>query len=102
MKFKTENELAGEISDRVRALRTNCGMTQAEISKRSGLSLGSYRRFEQTGRIEFLSLIRVAKVLHAEGEFDRLFPPPVARSLDELEKSPVPKAIKKRVRKSVR
>lgn len=89
--------MALEISDRVRAIRAAQGMTQAEISKRSGMSLSSYRRFEQTGRIEFLSLIRVAQVLHAEGNFDKLFPPPIARSLDELEKAQARPPVKQRV-----
>lgn len=81
MKLKTEHEITMEIADRVRAIRTSRGLTQADVSKRSGVSLSSYRRFEQTGRIEFLSLVKVSQVLHAEGEFDKLFPPPIASRL---------------------
>lgn len=75
-----------EIAGRIRAVRVARGLTQAQLSERAGLSLGSYRRFEQTGRIEFVSLIRVAQVLQLEGDFETLFHRPPVRSLDELER----------------
>jgi transcriptional regulator with XRE-family HTH domain len=86
MNFKTENEIAQEIAGRVRAVRVMRRLTQAALSERSGISLGSYRRFEQTGRIEFVSLIRIAQVLHIDAGFESLFQRPPVRSLDEVER----------------
>ncbi len=85
MNLKTDVEIAVEVAGRVRCLRVARELTQEEVSKRAGISLSSYRRFEQRGRIEFLSLIRIGRVLHAEGSFDDLIPMPVANSLDEIE-----------------
>lgn len=86
MQLKTESELAREIAGRIRAVRVTRGLTQAALSERSGISLGSYRRFEQTGRIEFVSLIRIAQVLHMDEDFESLFHRPPVQSLDELER----------------
>lgn len=82
----TEQEISLEIAGRIRAVRVSRGLTQPQLSERAGLSLGSYRRFEQTGRIEFVSLIRIALVLRLDGDFEALFHRPPVRSLDELER----------------
>jgi transcriptional regulator with XRE-family HTH domain len=86
LKLKTEQEISLEIAGRIRAIRVSHGLTQPQLSERSGISLGSYRRFEQTGRIEFVSLIRIAQVLQIDGDFESLFSRPPVQSLDELER----------------
>lgn len=92
--------MAHEIARRVRAVRVARGFTQAALSVRSGVSLGSYRRFEQTGRIEFVSLIRIAQVLHLDQDLESLFQCPVVQSLDELERMIDRKPKNPRTRKS--
>lgn len=100
MSFKTEQEISLEIAGRIRAVRVSRGFTQRQLSERAGLSLGSYRRFEQTGRIEFVSLIRVAQVLQLDGDFEALFDRPPVRSLDEVERLAAAKPRKPRASKS--
>ena len=56
------------------------------MAERSGVSLGSYRRFEQTGEIAFSSLLLVAAALGRLEDFLLLFKPPKAQSLAELER----------------
>jgi len=97
MKLKTEKEIALEIAKRVRAVRVSREFTQAELSQRTGVSLGSYRRFEQTGRIEFVSLIRIAQALGIENDFDPLFGQPPLQSLDDVERMASAKTHKQRV-----
>lgn len=86
MNLKTEVEIAQDIADRVRALRIAQSLTQEDICQRAGVSLGTYRRFEQTGHIDFLRLIKVAQVLYKEDDFDALFQTPAETSLDAIEK----------------
>jgi transcriptional regulator with XRE-family HTH domain len=97
LKLKTEKEIALEIAKRVRAVRVSRRFTQAELSQRAGVSLGSYRRFEQSGRIEFVSLIRIAQTLGIEDDFEALFEQPPLQSLDEVERMASTKTRKQRV-----
>ena len=99
MNLKTEKEIALDIAKRVRAVRVNQRFTQAELSQRAGVSLGSYRRFEQSGRIEFISLIRIAQTLGIENNFEALFEQPPLQSLDQVERMVSTKTRKQRVTK---
>lgn len=82
---------------RIRAVRVSRRFTQVELSQRAGVSLGSYRRFEQSGRIEFVSLIRIAQTLGIENDFELLFERPPLQSLDEVERMASAKNRKQRV-----
>lgn len=64
-----------ETAQQHRFLRKQVGWTQAELALRSGVSLGSLKRFEQTGKIAFESLLKLAHVLNRLQEFEQLFPP---------------------------
>lgn len=86
MNLKTETEVLQEIARRIRSLQVAQQLTQQEISERSGISLGTYRRFEQTGKIDLLRLIKLAQVLYRENDFDALFQQSAERSLDAIEK----------------
>lgn len=59
-------------------------MTQSELAKRSGVSLGSVRRFEQSGEISLTSLLKIASVLNALDDFEPLFSQKVYSSLEEM------------------
>ncbi len=47
-------------------------LTQAGLARRSGVTLGSLKRFETTGLIAFDSLLKLALVLDCLGDFDKL------------------------------
>ena len=59
-----------ELADKHTALRKQRGYSQAELAKRSGVSLGSLRRFEQTGKISLEHLLLLAHVLQRLRDFD--------------------------------
>lgn len=61
------------ISDRLRNVRKSIKMSQGVLSQRSGVSLGSIKRFEQTGEISLSSLLKLAMVLGYENDFNNLF-----------------------------
>lgn len=70
---KTSYDIGLEIAGRVRARRKELHLTQAQLAKRAGMSLGSYKRFEQTGQIAFASLVNISIAMNCEDEFDALF-----------------------------
>ncbi len=70
---KTPYEIVVEVSKRVKKRRKEHGFTQAQLAKRAGMSLGSYKRFEQKGLIAFDSLVRIGVALGCEDDFDELF-----------------------------
>lgn len=76
------------ISSRARARRLVRNLTQSGLARRSGVSLGSLKRFEKTGKISLESLLKIALVLEALDDFNGLFHAQVSppTSLDELEK----------------
>lgn len=63
-------------------------LTQAGLAKRSGVTLGSLKRFETSGLIAFDSLLKIALVLDCLADFDRLVVDDdrslTTRSLDEV------------------
>jgi transcriptional regulator with XRE-family HTH domain len=69
---------------RARTRRREGKISQAEMASRSGVSLGSIKRFEGTGEISLASLLRIAAVLRYETDFDRLFERKNYQSLDEV------------------
>jgi len=57
------------IKTKFRQRRKARGYTQTELSKRSGVSLGSLKRFETTGQIALESLLKLALVLECLEDF---------------------------------
>lgn len=70
---KTPPEITASIAQNVRSRRKERKLTQAKLAMRSGVSLGSVKRFETTGEISLSSLIRIAIVLECEDDFAALF-----------------------------
>lgn len=62
-----------EVAAREKTIRKNRKLSQAELAKRSGVSLGSLKRFESTGQISFESLLRLAHFFGTLSDFDSLF-----------------------------
>ncbi len=82
--LKAPSESAAEVAAREKRSRRGLGMSQADLAARSGVSLGSLRRFEQTGQISFESLVRIMRALRCEGDLDGLFSRPTYRSIDDV------------------
>ena len=67
------HEIAKDIAKQEKNKRKKRKLTQAELSARSGVSLASLKRFEQTGEISFVSLVKIAMVLDETDTLDQLF-----------------------------
>ena len=62
-----------DIAERFKRVRLDRNMSQAQLSERSGVSLGSLRRFESEGEISLKSLVLLAIALNRAQDFDKLF-----------------------------
>ena len=78
---KSVPEIALEMASNVRARRRERKLTQAGLAKVSGVSLGSLKRFENSGDI---SLLRIAVVLECEEEFLSLFTKKYYSSIEDV------------------
>lgn len=81
---KTWKEINIEIASNVQKLRKRKKISQKELAERSGVSLGSIKRFEQTGEISLQSLTKIAISLRVEDELESLFTYPKFESIEEI------------------
>jgi DNA-binding XRE family transcriptional regulator len=63
---KTPAEWLIELSERHRSARKRAGFSQVELADRSGVSLGTLKRFETTGKIAYSSAIEHPSPIYAE------------------------------------
>lgn len=88
MILKLPSEILSEIAQKARKKRKAKRLTQQEIAQKSGVSFGSIKRFESTGKISLESLLKIALVLDSLEDFDHLFKPSTpVNSLDDILKS---------------
>lgn len=81
---KTWKEINNEIADRLVKLRKRKKITQKELAVKSGVSLGSLKRFEQSGEISLQSLTKLAIALDVEGGLESLFDEVPFASIEEV------------------
>ncbi len=81
---KTWKEINTGIASRMISLRKRKKISQQELAVRSGVSMGSVKRFEQSGEISLKSLTKIAIALGAEGELDTLFEDVPFASIEEV------------------
>ena len=65
---KTWTEINNDIAQKIVRLRKRKKITQKQLAVRSGVSLGSLKRFEQSGEISLQSLTKIAIALDVENE----------------------------------
>ena len=81
----TPYEINKGIAARLRAVRKRRKISQARLSEKSGVSLGSVKRFESTGDISLVSLTKIAIALGVENELKQLFSNVPYLTLEEVE-----------------
>lgn len=62
-----------EMAERFKRVRLDRNLTQEQLSERSGVSLGSLRRFEAEGEISLKNLVNLSIALNCAQDFDELF-----------------------------
>jgi len=83
---KTPNDMMEELKIKFKKRRKEQGYTQKELATRSGVSMGSLKRFESSGQISLESLLKLAFVLECLEEFGELFEPKeiIPKSIEDL------------------
>ena len=81
---KTWTEINNDIAQKIVRLRKRKKITQKQLAARSGVSLGSLKRFEQSGEISLQSLTRKARSLDVENELEDLFNNVPFASIEEV------------------
>lgn len=80
----TPGDINKKISERIRAIRKRRKISQKELGEKSGVSLGSVKRFEQSGEISLLSLTKIAIALEIDDEMKNLFADVPFQSIEEI------------------
>ena len=80
----TASDVCKHISLKLKTLRRAQGLTQADLAEKSGVSLGSIKRFERTGQISLVSLSKIAIALNVESEMMQLFNKKHYSSIEEV------------------
>ncbi|MDY6157085.1 MAG: helix-turn-helix transcriptional regulator [Agathobacter sp.] len=81
---KTWTEINNDIAQKIVRLRKRKKITQKQLAARSGVSLGSLKRFEQIGEISLQSLTKIAIALDVENELEGLFDNVPFASIEEI------------------
>ena len=82
--MNTPESEAKEIVGRVKKRRLALHLTQAELARKAGVPLPTYRRFEQTAQISLHGLLSVASALDALEDFRSLFASNTWSTMDEM------------------
>lgn len=81
----TPQEILLNIAKNEKRKRKIKGFTQAKLAEMSGVTLGSIRRFEQTGDISLVHMLKIAIVLDEVDSLSALFSKaPEYRTMKEL------------------
>lgn len=84
LKQKTPKEINMLLANRIIDIRKRRKITQKELSSKSGVSLGSLKRFEQTGEISLLSFSKLAIALNIDDALETLFEDVPFLSIEEV------------------
>ena len=70
--ISTPKSIMQDLKDKFKQKRLSLNLTQEGLSNKSGVSLGSIKRFESSGEISFESLLKVALVLNCLDDFKNI------------------------------
>ena len=81
---KTPLDVLRNMALKVKTLRKEASLTQPELSKKSGISIGSLRRFEQTGQISLASLLKILNVLGRLSDMEAILKSNKEKNIEDL------------------
>lgn len=81
---KTPGEIDKIIAERIRNIRKRRKLSQKRLSEKSGVSLGSVKRFETSGEISLISLTKIAIALEISDDLEGLFEEAPILSIEEI------------------
>ena len=81
---KTPNDIAKELIEKIKQHRKKLKISQAQLASKSGVSLGSIKRFESKYEISLNSFIKILIALNLERDLENLFLQKSYNSIDEV------------------
>ena len=81
---KTPNDIAKELVEKIKQYRKKLKISQAQLATKSGVSLGSIKRFESKYEISLNSFIKILIALNLEQDLENLFLQKSYNSIDEV------------------
>ena len=87
LSINTAKDVRDAVRLAARSRRIALSLTQADLAARSGVPLGTLKRFERMGEVSLSTLLALAEALDVLDGFQALFPPVEARTLSEVERS---------------
>ena len=82
--WETAEEINEKLAQRIKGIRKRKLISQEQLSRLSGVSFGSIKRFENTGKISLLSLTKLAIALNCADEIRELFTNVPYQSIEEV------------------
>ena len=77
-------DIAAEIANRLRARRLAQNLSLEGLARRSGVALGTLKKFERTGKIALVSFIRLVISLKDEAALENLLLEQKFETFDEI------------------
>ncbi len=81
---KTPNEIAKILAEKIKERRKKLKISQEVLAQRSGVSLGSIKRFETKYEISLQSFIKIAIALDIDNDIENLFTAKTYVSINEV------------------
>lgn len=81
---KSPNEIIQKLAEKIKYQRKKLKLSQEQLALKSGVSLGSIKRFETKFEISFASFIKILIALDLEQNLDNLVPTKTYSSIEEV------------------
>ena len=81
---KTPNEIVKSLADKIKEHRKKLKISQEVLAQKSGVSLGSIKRFETKHEISLQSFIKITIALDLDNDFESLFTAKTYTTIDEI------------------
>lgn len=81
---KTPNDIAHELVEKIKQHRKKLKISQAQLASKSGVSLGSIKRFESKYEISLNSFIKILIALNLEQDLENIFTQKKYNTIDEV------------------
>jgi transcriptional regulator with XRE-family HTH domain len=77
-------DIVAELAGRIKNRRLSLNLTLEGLSQRSGVPLGTLKKFERSGQIALVSFVRLVVALKDEAALERLLLEQEFETLDEI------------------
>ena len=82
--LNTPQEMAVDAAKRFKEMRKAKKITIKKLSENSGVPYSTIRRFESSGEISFLSLVKIVSTVGEDEEITNLFAKRIPASIEEI------------------